>query len=50
MVVAVMLANKMARGSWAMLTRSEDYSGPRLIGGGGIAQTSCEEVMKRMGN
>lgn len=30
MVVA--LANKMARGIWAMLTRSEDYSGPRLIG------------------
>jgi len=31
MVVAVALANKMARGIWAMLTRSEDYSGPRLI-------------------
>jgi transposase len=32
MVVAVALANKMARGIWAMLTRDEDYRGPKLIG------------------
>ncbi len=32
MVVAVALANKMARGIWAMLTRKEDYRGPVLIG------------------
>jgi len=31
-VVAVALANKMARGIWAMLTRDEDYRGPVLIG------------------
>jgi transposase len=31
-VVAVALANKMARGIWAMLTRKEDYRGPVLIG------------------
>ena len=31
-VVAVALANKMARGIWAMLTRGEDYRGPVLIG------------------
>lgn len=31
-VVAVALANKMARGIWAMLTRSERYRGPVLIG------------------
>jgi len=28
----VALANKMARGIWAMLTRDEDYRGPVLIG------------------
>ena len=28
MVVAVALANKMARGIWAMLTRSENYRVP----------------------
>ena len=37
MVAASALANKMARGIWAMLTRGEDYRGPalgaRLIGG-----------------
>ena len=27
MLVAVALANKMARGIWAMLTKSEDYQG-----------------------
>lgn len=27
MVVAFALANKMARGIWAMLTRGEDYRG-----------------------
>ncbi len=31
-VVAVALANKMARGIWAMLSRDEDYTGPVLIG------------------
>ncbi len=31
-VVAVALANKMARGIWAMLTRDQDYRGPVLIG------------------
>jgi transposase len=31
-VVAVALANKMARGIWAMLSRDEDYHGPVLIG------------------
>src|SRR6056297_1023021 len=31
-VVAVALANKMARGIWAMLTRGESYCGPVLIG------------------
>jgi len=30
-VVAVALANKMARGIWAMLTRNENYRGPVLI-------------------
>ena len=32
MVAAVALANKMARGIWAMLTRDEDYRGPKMIG------------------
>jgi len=31
-VVAVALANKMARAIWAMLTRGESYRGPVLIG------------------
>jgi len=31
-VVAVALANKMARGIWAMLSRDEDYRGPVVIG------------------
>lgn len=31
-VVAVALANKMARGIWAMLSRDENYRGPLLIG------------------
>ena len=31
-VVAVALANKMARGIWAMLSRDENYRGPVLIG------------------
>jgi transposase len=31
-VVATALANKMARGIWAMLTRGEGYRGPVLIG------------------
>jgi transposase len=30
MVAAFALANKMARGIWAMLTRSEDYRGPAI--------------------
>ena len=28
MIAAVALANKMARGIWAMLTRNEDYRSP----------------------
>ena len=32
MVAAVALAHKMARGIWAMLTRGEDYLGPKTIG------------------
>ena len=31
-VVAVALANKMARNIWAMLTRGVSYRGPVLIG------------------
>ncbi|WP_325063339.1 hypothetical protein [Halovulum marinum] len=31
-VVAVALANRIARGIWAMLTRNEDYRGPVPIG------------------
>ena len=31
-LVRVALANKMARGIWAMLTRGESYRGPVLIG------------------
>jgi hypothetical protein len=30
MVAASALANKMARGIWAMLTRGEDYRGPAI--------------------
>jgi transposase len=32
MVVAVALANKMARGIWAMLTRDENYRDPAIAG------------------
>lgn len=32
LVVAVALANKMALGIWAMLTRGESYRGPGLTG------------------
>jgi transposase len=28
MLVAIALANKMARSIWAMLTKGEDYRGP----------------------
>ena len=31
-MVPMKLANKMARGIWAMLTRGESYRGPVLIG------------------
>jgi transposase len=31
-VLATALANKMARGIWAMLTRGESYRGPALTG------------------
>jgi transposase len=34
MVAAFALANKMARGIWAMLTRSENYRGPVTAGAG----------------
>ncbi len=30
MVAASALANKMARGIWAMMTRGEDYRGPAI--------------------
>jgi hypothetical protein len=30
MLAASALANKMARGIWAMLTRGEDYRGPEI--------------------
>jgi transposase len=30
MVAAFALANKMARGIWAMMTRGEDYRGPEI--------------------
>jgi transposase len=32
MLVAIALANKMARQIWAMLTKSEDYKDPALAG------------------
>ena len=32
MVAAFALANKMARGIWAMLTRNEDYRDPMGVG------------------
>jgi len=32
MVAAFALANKMARGIWAMLTRGEDYRDPMPVG------------------
>ena len=31
MLVAIALANKMARGIWAMMTRQEDYQNPAAI-------------------
>ncbi len=31
MLVAIALANKMARAIWAMLTKGEDYNDPALI-------------------
>jgi transposase len=31
MLVAIALANKMARAIWAMLTKGKDYSDPALI-------------------
>ena len=32
MLVAIALANKMARGLWAMLTKNEKYRGPVMVG------------------
>jgi transposase len=32
MLVAIALANKMARQIWAMMTRNEDYRDPELVG------------------
>jgi len=32
MLVAIALANKMARGLWAMLTKNEEYRGPVMLG------------------
>ena len=53
-VIAVALANKMARGIWAILTWEEDYRGPVLIAarpafGHSSAPPSCEEGMIRIG-
>ena len=53
-VVAVALANKMARGIWVMLTRGESYRGPVLIGASSgvepaLGPPSCEEGMICMG-
>ena len=31
LVVAIALANKMARSAWAMLSRGEDYRGSALV-------------------
>lgn len=31
MLVAIALANKMARSIWATLTKNEDYKGPAAI-------------------
>ncbi|MEP3636177.1 MAG: IS110 family transposase, partial [Paracoccaceae bacterium] len=31
MLVAVALANKMARGLWAMVTKQEDYQNPAMM-------------------
>jgi transposase len=31
MLVAIALANKMARGIWAMLTKEEDYRNPATV-------------------
>ncbi len=31
MLVAIALANKMARQLWAMMTKSEDYRDPALV-------------------
>ncbi|MBA3449398.1 MAG: transposase [Pseudaminobacter sp.] len=53
MVAAFALANKMARGIWAMLTRrklSRSSDRWRLIGDTGrTGPQSCEEGMSRMG-
>lgn len=32
MLVAIALANKMARGLWAMLTKNEEYRRPVMVG------------------
>lgn len=32
MLVAIALANEMARQIWAMLTKNEDYRNPTLVG------------------
>jgi len=32
MLVAIALANKMARGLWAMLKKNEEYRGPVMVG------------------
>lgn len=31
MLVAIGLANKMARGIWAMLTKQENYQNPAMV-------------------
>jgi hypothetical protein len=54
LVAALSLANKMARGIWAMMTRSEDYRdteiGSAACSGGAVrtGPPSCEEDMNCM--
>ena len=54
MLVAIALANKMARSIWAMLTKNQDYQGSRgcdgLIedrSGRPRERRACEEVDER---
>ena len=44
MLVAIALANKMARGVWAMMTKQEDYRYPAAVTG--TFQTWLRAVLK----